>query len=245
MALESATRRRRRWIRLAVAGGLIGLALAVLLLKHTPAVYERTAPLGSDRDAVRAFNRQVVNHVGNVLLDESGGTRLDLVVTEAMLNARIAQFLEEERRGGRPVPAVLAHLRVGFEPGAVVLATRLGNGWSEIVAGQWLHLSADGRGRLRAEPAGATAGSLPLPAGLLGLLRTSVADGLALKDDAGAPSHDEAETDEAKRLRIVDAVLDALEGEPVAFGKGERRIILESVEVDRGVLRMQGRRAEE
>ncbi|MFO8012555.1 MAG: hypothetical protein R6X20_04525 [Phycisphaerae bacterium] len=231
MAHKAPARRRKRAAQVAVAGALLAVALAVLLVKATPGVYERTAPLGRDRNAFRAFNRRVVNHVGNVLLDESGGTRLDLAVTEAMVNARLAMFLGEERRAGRPVPAVLARLRVGFEPGAVVLATQLGDGWSEVVAAQWLRLSADGHGRLVTEPAGTRIGSLPLP-GMEGALRAAV------MSTALAP-----QGDKATHLDVLKAILRAWTGKPVALGKGDRRIVLESVEVDRGVLRMQGHRA--
>jgi hypothetical protein len=231
MAREEPRRRRKRAAQVAAAGALLALALAVLLLKATPGVYDRTASLGADPEAFRAFNQRVVNHVGNVLLDESGGTRLDLEVTEAMANARIARFLDEQRRAGRPVPPVLARLRVGFEPGAVVLATRLGEGWSEVVAAQWLRLSADEQGRLVTEPAGTRVGSLPLPV-MEGALRAAVME-TALAQQG----------DDAKHVDVLKAVLHAWSGEPVPLGKGKHRIVLESVTVDRGVLRMQGHRA--
>lgn len=225
-----------------MAGMLLAVGLAAILVKATPGVYERTAPMGPDRAALRAFNKRVVNHVGNVLLDESGGTRLDLAVTEAMVNARIAWFLDEERRAGQEVPAVLAHLRVGFEPGAVVLATRVGRGWSEVVVAQWLRLSADERARLRVEPAGTRVGSLPLPGGFLRTVRASAAEVLARGEGPGASGHAQDEA-QKQRLRLAGAILDALDGKPVPLGKGKRRILLETVEVGRGVLRMRGRRA--
>jgi len=248
MAPRTPTPRRKRIVRVTAAAAVLAIGVAALLVKATPGVYERTAPMGPDREAFRAFNRRVVNHVGNVLLDESGGTRLDLVVTEAMVNARIAVFLDEERRAGRPAPEVLSRLRVGFEPGALVLATRLGEGWSEVVAGQWLRLSADEEGRLLAEPAGTRIGSLPLPGGLLGVLRTATADVLGSEEtadtpDAAAGGEEPESADADERLRLVDAILDALAGKPVPLGKGKRRIVLETVDVGRGVLRMAGRRA--
>ncbi len=249
MARASATRRKKRLLRATTAAAVLAVTVAVLLVKATPDVYERTVPMGPDRQAFRAFNRRVVNHAGNVLLDESGGTRLDLAVTEAMVNARIAVFLAEERQGGRPVPEVLERLRVGFEPGAVVLAARLGEGWSQVVLAQWLHLSADEKGRLVAEPAGTRAGRLPLPGGVLGLLRTAAADVLDPDEPAdrpdAAPGETTARATADEHVRLVDAILDALAGRPVPLGKGKRRIVLECVEVDRGVLRMTGRRAEE
>jgi len=243
MARQASRRRSRRIAQAAAAGVLLAAGLAAVLVTSPPGVYERTAPLGPDRAALRAFNRRVINHVANVLLDESGGTGLDLAVTEAMVNARLALFLEEERRAGRPVPAVLEHLRVGFEPGAVVLATRLGRGWSAVVAAQWLRLSADEQGRLQAEPAGTRLGGLPLPGGVLGTLRAAVARVLAREEASAAPAPAEGEKAEGKRrLRVVDAILDALDGRPVPLGKGDHRIVLESVHVERGTLRMLGRR---
>jgi len=232
MGRQASRRRIKRIVQTAAAGALLAVGLAAILLKSTPGVWERTAPQSLDRAALRAFNRRVVNHVGNVLLDVSGGTRLDLTVTEAMVNARIALFLAEERRAGRRVPPVLEHLRVGFEPGALVLATRLGEGWSGVVAGQWLRLSADGRGRLRVEPAGTRLGCLPVP-GIQGTLQAAV-----LKT---AFAH---YGDDKDNLRLLKTLYGAWHGGPVPLGKGDRRIVLEAVEVQRGVLRMQGHRAE-
>jgi len=229
--------RGRRAVRWAAAAALAAAGLAVVLLKSPPAVYERTAPMGPDPEAVRAFNRRVVNHVVNVLLDESGGTRLAVEVTEAMVNARLARFLAEERRAGRPVPAVLEGLRVGFEPGAVVLATRLGRGWSAVVVAQWLRLETDGEGRLRVRPAGARLGSLPMPVDAAEVIRTAL-DRLG-GGDARAGTEPEPRGPEA----VLRAVARALAGEPVPLGRGKRRIVLERVEVDRGVLRAWGRRA--
>ena len=232
------TKRIAQW---AVAAAVVAAALGLLLVKSSPDVYERTAPMGMDREAVRQFDQRVVNHVGNVLLDESGGTPLDLEVTEVMVNARLARFLAQERRLGRAVPPVLAHLRVGFEPGAVVLATRVGRGWSQVVLAQYLRLSADEAGRLCVEPAGASVGVLPMPGGLLDTVRELAAGVFSPQDAQGAPDADEQE----QRRRLHEALFDALDGKPVPLGTGERRIVLEAVEVRRGVLRMRGRRARE
>jgi len=241
MARDASTHRTRRIAHGVVAGTVVAGAVGLLLVKSSPDVYERTATMGIDREAVRQFNQRVVNHVGNVLLDESGGTPLDLEVTEAMVNARLARFLAQERRLGRAVPPILGHLRVGFEPGAVVLATRLGRGWSEVVVAQYLGLSADEGGRLRVEPAGASVGALPMPGGFLEAVRESAAG--VLSRPAGAGDDREADEREQHR-RVLEAVLDALGGKPAPLGKGERRIILEAVEVERGVLRMRGWRAQ-
>ncbi|MBL7139581.1 MAG: hypothetical protein ISS74_01590 [Planctomycetes bacterium] len=228
------TWRIARWAAVVLAVAAIGV---VLLLKSAPDPYRRTEPMGVDREALRQFNTGVVNQVGNVLLDESGGTRLDLAITEPMINARIAQFLADEIRAGRAVPPALEHLRVGFEPGVVVLATRLGGGWSSVVVSQRLRLEADDAGRLVVRPVGASAGRLPLPLAPLEPLRQAAAQ--ALEQAPG-----EAAGDEDDVSRLWRAVLDALDGEPVFLGSGKRRIALEDVEVERGTLRVTGHRSE-
>jgi len=232
-----------------VVAVLVAVAvLAVILAKTIPAVYERTAPMGLDPEAAGRFDRAVVNHVGNVLLDESGGTRLNLAVTEAMINARVARFLDEERRNGRRVPPVLGRLRVGFESGAVVLVTCLGSGWSRVVVAQRLRLSPDGHGRLCVRPAGTHVGVLPMPAGLLALVREWVADALSRTEHATDPTQNaapEGRPSPPARVRLFEALLQALDGDPVPLGKGKHRIVLESVEVERGVVRLTGRLAGE
>jgi len=236
MAHEQRARRKWRIGRWAAAVLLVGAVGVVLLVKSAPNPYRRTEPMGVDAAALRQFNAGVVNHVGNVLLDASGGTRLDLAVTEAMLNARIAQFLAEEVQAGRAVPPALEHLRVGFEPGSVVLATRLGSGWSSVVVSQHFRLEADDAGRLVVRPAGASAGRLPLPLAPLEPLRQAAAR--ALEQAPG-----EAAGDEDDAARLWRSVLEALDGEPVHLGSGKRRIVLDEIAVERGVLRVRGHRA--
>jgi len=232
------TGQRPRILRWGGAALLVAVAAVVLLLKAVPGPYSRTEPVGLDREALRQFHTRVVNHVGNVLLDESGGTRLDLEVTEAMLNARLALFLAEETEAGRAVAPALAHLRVAFEPGAVVLATRLGTGWASVVVSQRFRLEADDAGRLVVRPAGASAGRLPVPLAFLEPLHQAAARALEQPPDGAAGDGEGAS-------RLWQAVLEAFQGELVFLGSGKRRLLLEQVETERGVLRMTGRRAEE
>jgi len=234
---EKPTGRRWQVLRWAALALLAAAAAVAFLVKSAPEPYRRTEPMGADPDALRQFNSAVVNHVGNVLLDESGGTRLDLEVTEAMLNARLALFLAEEAEAGHAVAPALAHLRVAFEPGAVVLATRLGSGWSSVVVSQRLRLEADDAGRLVMRPAGASAGRLPVPVALERSLREAAAKAL----EQAADGQDADDGDDLARL--WRAVVDALGGEPVYLGSGKRRILLDKVTIARGVLRVTGRKA--
>ena len=217
---------------LLVAAGAVAL-VALVLVKATPDVYRRTRDTGPAPAAVAQFNERVVNRVGNVLLDKSGGTSLDIEVTEEMVNARIARFLADEAASGEVVPPVLARLRVAFEPGALVVATRVGDGLTSAVVSQYLGLSADDQGRLCVRPAGTDVGCLPLPSGVLDYARRAIAAALDRRQAEGADEKD---------LGLWRAILDGLDGKPIPLGKGRKCIRLEHVEMQRGVLRMRGSR---
>ena len=226
--------RRARTVLVTAAAGLVVIAILVLIsLKGTPEVYRRTAPIGHDPAAARRFDEQVVNQVGNVLLDKSGRTRLDLVVTEEMANARIARFLADQAAAGRGVSPAVRRLRIAFEPSGLVIATEVGSGMTSAIVSQYLGLSVDSEGRLCVEPAGTGVGWMPVPKDVLDYVRPAVAAALR-RGKAG-------DGDEAA-LHFWHAILDGLDGKPVSLGKGKRRIILESVELERGVLRMKGHR---
>jgi len=223
--------KRRRW---AAAGAALAVAAAVglALLKGTPQVYERTARIGPNEEAIARFNGEVVNAVLNLLLDQSGETRLDFRVTEEMVNARLARLVGEEARGGG-VPPALQEARVGFESGRIVLATRIGQGLSSVVVAQRLRLGVDAEGRLRVESAGVTVGLLPVPEGVMNSLRRALAARLAQAKAAG---------EEDMAVEVWRYVLEVLDGKPVSFGKGRKRIVLDAVEVNGGMLRVRGHR---
>jgi hypothetical protein len=233
--------RRRILIGAAVVLAL-AIAAAVLLLKMTPEVYTRTAPMGADEAAVLRFNQEVVNKVGNVYLDRSGRTPLALEITEEMVNAIIAQSLADEEEAGKALPPALMDMRVGFEPGLLVVATRLGDGLSSVVVSQSLRLSATEDGLLLVKAAGTAGGLLPLPGGLMNFVRRALADQAARHEAAGTgPSTTLGAGD--KTLDVWRAVVEALDGKPVPLGKGKKRIVLDSVEIERGTLRITGHRA--
>ncbi|MCX5649554.1 MAG: hypothetical protein NTX40_10760, partial [Planctomycetota bacterium] len=94
------TLRAKRIVGLVGAGLAVAAAAGAWLVLATPGFYARTEPIGADHPAKVLFNERVVNGVGNVLLDKSGRTPLDLVITEEMINARLAKFLEETRTRG-------------------------------------------------------------------------------------------------------------------------------------------------
>ena len=229
---------KRSIIAIVLLAVLLAVLVVLVLLKSVPAAYERAGrgirDPGARETALRQFDADVVNHLANVLLDRSAGTRLDVTLTEEMVNARIALYRDEAARNREPVPPALAALRVAFEPGRVVFATRLGRGATSVVVSQDLHVAATADGRLRADLGDLRAGRLPVP----GALSQEIAAALgALADEPDAPEEDTTPWD------LWRAAVRAMGGEPVPLGRGKKQIRLERIEVERGVMRIEGRRA--
>jgi len=237
----------------AVGAGLaVAAAVGAWLVLATPPFYARVEPIGADHPAKDLFNERVVNGVGNVLLDKSGRTPLDLAITEEMVNARLAKLLEETRaRGpgsarakpgfaeatpGAPgLPPALEALRIGFEPGRLIVATRVGVGAGSLVLSQHLIVAPTPDGRLRVETAGVQAGYLPLPSRLANHLVRALEEHV---------DRLEAERPDDPTLALWRGVLEALEGKPVALVGKKLGIALDAVQIDRGVLRARGYRIE-
>ena len=242
MTKSSPNLRRRRILIWAVAALVLAVVGAILLLKMVPEVYRRTTAMGADEAATLRFNEEVLNKVGNVYLDRSGRTPLALEFTEEMVNSLLVQELDDEEQAGKALPPALRDMRVGFEPGRLVVATRLGQGFSGVVVSQGFELSATEDGRLLVKAAGTSGGLLPLPGGLMDYVRRAVAAQAArLEVGRADPSATLGAGD--KTLDVWRAVLEVLDGKPVPLGKGKKRIILDSVEIERGVLRITGHRA--
>lgn len=233
--------RRRRILIGAAVVLVLAVAAAILLLKITPEVYTRTAPMGADEAAILRFNQEVVNKVGNVYLDRSGRTPLAIEFTEEMVNAIIAQSLAGEEAAGKALPPALRDMRVGFEPGRLVVATRLGQGVRSVIVSQGFELSATEEGLLLVQAAGTAGGLLPLPGGLMDFIKRALADQAARQETAGAGPSAALGAGE-KTLDVWRAVVEALDGKPVSLGKGKKRIVLDFVEIERGVLRITGHR---
>ncbi|MBE3098696.1 MAG: hypothetical protein IMZ44_16395 [Planctomycetes bacterium] len=226
---------RRRKVLLGILGVLfLAAVILISLLKWTPAVYERTSIIGPDPAAQARFNEEVVNKIGNVMLDRSGGTRLDLSITEEMINARIAGFMAELERAGRPLPAAVRDLRVGFEPDRIVLATAVGRGLTRLVVSQDLRVERQPDGSLQLTPTYVWAGAVPFPAALLAGVQRTLTERL-MQD---APAEDE------KSVDLGRYGIEALEGSPVFLGKGRKRVLADRLEIQAGVIHIEGHRAD-
>ena len=229
------TQRAKRIAGLVGAGLAVAAAVGAWLVLATPPFYARVEPIGADHPAKDLFNERVVNGVGNVLLDKSGRTPLDLTITEEMVNARLAKLLEETRARGESLPPALEALRIGFEPGRLIVATRVGGGAGSLVLSQHLIVAPTPDGRLRVETAGVQAGYLPLPSRLANHLVRAIEEHVARL---------EAERPDDPTLALWRGVLEALEGKPVALAGKKLGIALDAVHIDRGVLRARGHRIE-
>jgi len=229
------TLRAKRIAGLVGAGLAVAAATGAWLVLATPVFYARTEPIGADHPAKDLFNERVVNGVGNVLLDKSGRTPLDLAITEEMVNARLAKLLEETRARGESLPPALEALRIGFEPGRLIVATRVGGGAGSLVLSQHLIVAPTPDGRLRVETAGVQAGHLPLPSRLANHLVRALEEHV---------DRLEAERPDDPTLALWRGVLEALEGKPVALAGKKLGIALDAVQIDRGVLRARGHRIE-
>jgi hypothetical protein len=229
-----ARRAFRRYARVAGLSALVALVAVAALVTLQPDAYLRTAPIGPGHPARTRFDEEVINGILNVLADSSGGTRLDVTITEEMMNARLVAALAAVDAGGMPLPGVLRNVRIAFEPGSIVVATRLGRGHSEVVLSQRLRLAATPDGRLAVQTVALRAGMMPVPRSLCGQVSEALREHVARLKRGGAGEDS---------LLLWRAALAALEGEPIALRGTKRGIFLEKVEVERGRLHATGRRA--
>jgi hypothetical protein len=240
------------------------IVVLVVLLKLTPEVYRRTVGMRSAA-AAEQFDVEVINQYGNFMLDRSRRTPLEITLTEEMVNARVAKYVANALREGKTVPAVLYDARVAFEPGRLVLTTRAGGSITSVVLSQWFSLEVGPDGELVVAPAGTDVGLLPMPDFVFEYARGRLGDELerleaqlevdrleaqelevALKN-SGPLAFVTVDDLPAKRRRaamydILRAIRDALNGQPVPLVKGGKGVVLDSVEIERGVLKIVGHR---
>ena len=227
---------RRRWALLVIlAALLLAAVVGIVLVKWTPDFYKRTAVvLATDANRGR-FNEEIVNKIGNVLLDKSGKTALDLTVTEEMVNIGIAGFVQDQQKGGKAVSSVIQALRVSFEPDTVIVASIVGSGATSIVAAQHMGVELQKDGAMIVKPSGGSAGALPVPDTLVAEARRTLASRLTAKK---TPDEEEG------AVNFAQCAMDALEGKPVTLGSGRRFIAVDKIKFDKGLVRIWGHLAE-
>jgi hypothetical protein len=227
---------RWRWILLGVLGLLLLAAIVgVVLVKWTPDFYSRTAGIVATEAGRARFNEEIINKIGNVLLDKSGKTALDLTITEEMINVGIAGFVEDQQKTGKGVSSVIQAMRVGFEPDTVIIASIVGSGATSVVAAQHLEAEVQKDGTILVRPSGASAGAMPVPDTLVAEARRAMASRLTAKKNP-------AEEEEA--VNFAQCAMDALEGKPVCLGSGRRFIAVDKIRIEKGLFRIWGHLAE-
>jgi len=227
---------RRRWALLIIlAALLLAAVVGIVLVKWTPDFYKRTAVVVAN-DANRGrFNEEIVNKIGNVLLDKSGKTALDLTITEEMVNIGIAGFVQDQQKGGKAVSSVIQALRVSFEPDTVIVASIVGSGATSVVAAQHMGVEVQKDGAMIVKPSGASAGALPVPDTLVAEARRTLASRMAGKK---GPSEEE------DPINLAQCAMDALEGKPAFLGSGRRYIAVDKIKIEKGLIRIWGHLAE-
>ncbi|MCX5682755.1 MAG: hypothetical protein NT049_03620 [Planctomycetota bacterium] len=228
---------RWRWILLGLLAAILLVgAVGTVLVKWTPDFYSRTAGVVPTAANRARFDAEIINKIGNVLLDKSGKTDLDLTVTEEMVNIGVAGFVEDQQKAGKSVSAAIQALRVSFEPDTIIVASIVGNGATSVVAAQHLGVEVQKDGTLLVSPSGASAGVLPVPDTLVAEARQTLASRLAGKKKK--PEEEEGALD------LTQCSMDALEGKPVTLGSGRRYIAVDKVQIEKGLLRIWGHLAE-
>jgi hypothetical protein len=227
--------RRRKILLGLLAAVLLAIVVLAVLVKWTPDFYRRTAGITATEANRSLLNDAVINKIGNVFLDKSGKTDLDLTITEEMVNIGIAAFVEDQQKGGKTVSAAIQALRVGFEPDTVIVASIVGSGVTSVVAAQHLAVEVQKDGTMLVKPSGASAGALPVPDTLVAEARKALASRLGGKPPAG---------EEEQGVNFAQCAMDALEGKPVYMGSGRRYIAVDKIKIEKGLFRIWGHLAE-
>ncbi|NIA22427.1 MAG: hypothetical protein GWP05_10790 [Anaerolineaceae bacterium] len=180
--------------------------------------------------------------VNNCLQDTSGGTPLDMTLTDAAINARIRSLPASQLAR---LPAWLSNPQVVFRGGQVVLMGDIDYQGSRTVASFRLDVGVTDQGDLELEMAGTRAGRMPLP----DMVGQVAIDHLDRKIAALEPKIKTA--DNKKRAQRMELELLALtgmrgllKGEPVTLQTRRHRLKLETVQIDDGRIRIVGRRVE-
>jgi hypothetical protein len=227
---------RRRWILLGIlAAILLAIVVGTVLVKWTPDFYSRTAGIMPTEANRARFDAEIINKIGNVFLDKSGKTELDLTVTEEMVNIGIAAFVEDQQKGGKAVSAAVQALRVSFEPDAVIVASIVGSGATSVVAAQHMGVDVQKDGTMLVRPSGASAGVLPVPDTLVAEARRALASRMGGKPPA---------SEEEQGVNFAQCAMDALEGKPIYMGSGRRFIAVDKIKIEKGLFRIWGHLAE-
>ena len=238
-------------LRRSIAYGLVTAIVALILFVAVSYVLSTATPPGYTRasdytpqqisDEAAKFNAQAAK-VNNCLQDTSGGTPLDMTLTDAAINAQIRSLPPSQLAR---LPAWLSNPQVVFRSGKIVLMGDIDYKGRRTVASFHLDVGVTEQGDLELEMAGTRAGRMPLPdmvgESTIGRLDRKIA-ALELKIKT-AKNEKKTQRMELEQLALT-GMRGLLKGEPVTLQTRRYRLKLETVQIDDGRIRIVGRRVE-
>ncbi len=238
-------------LRRVTAYGLVITIVVVILLLAGGYVLSKAEPPGYTRasdftpqqisEEAAKFNAAAAK-VHNCITDSSGGTPLDITLTDTAINAQI--------RSRQPaqldqLPHWLDNPQVVFRDGKIVLMGDLDYKGSRTVASFHLDVGVTDQGDLKLEMAGTRAGLMPLPdmvgEATIGHLDRKIA---ALGSKIKTVDNEKKAQRMELELMALTGMRGLLKGEPVTLETRRHRLKLETVQIDDGRIRIVGRRVE-
>ena len=219
------------------------LAGGYVLSKAEPPGYTRASDFTPQQISQQAakFNAQTAKVV-NCLQDSSGGTPLDMTLTDSAINARIRSLPPSQLK---QLPGWLSNPQVVFRDGEVVLMGDIDFKGRRTIASFHLDVGVTDGGDLELEMAGARAGRMPMPdmvgEATIGHLDRKIT---ALESKIKTAGDEKKAERMELELMALTGMRGLLKSEPVTLQTRRHRLKLDTVQIDDGRIRIVGRRVE-
>ena len=238
-------------LRRVTAYGLVITIVVVILLLAGGYVLSKAEPPGYTRasdftpqqisEEAAKFNAAAAK-VHNCITDSSGGTPLDITLTDTAINAQI--------RSRQPaqldqLPHWLDNPQVVFRDGEVVLMGDVNYRGQRTIASFHLDVGVTDEGDLKLEMVKTRAGRMPLP-DMVGEATIGHLDRKITTLQGKIKTADDQKKAERMELMLMalTSMRGLLKGEPVTLQTRRHRLKLEVVQVNKGRIRLVGRRVE-
>ncbi|NLX60881.1 MAG: YpmS family protein [Phycisphaerae bacterium] len=227
-----------------IVGGILAVMIGWTLATSEPAGYTRPDDFTAQQlsDEAAKFNAAAAR-IHNTITDASGGTPLDITLTDAAINGYIRSLPPDQLR---QLPSAFDNPQVVFRDGEVVLMGDVYVKGRKAVASMHLAAEVTEDGDLRLEMRTTKAGRLPLP----DMISNDTVAHLDRKIE-DMQSRGEAAGGDDRRAQVADAKLMALmslrgllKGEPVTLETRRQRLKLDALEILDGRIHVVGRNVE-
>jgi hypothetical protein len=228
-----------------MVGGILAVMIAWVLATSEPAGYTRPEDFTPQQlsDEAAKFNAAAAR-IHNTITDTSGGTPLDITLTDAAINGYIRSLPPDQLR---QLPSALDNPQVVFRDGEIVLMGDVYVKGRKAVASMHLAAEVTEEGDLRLTMRTTKAGRLPLP----DMISNDTIAHLDRKIAQMQSSGNAAAGGDARRAQVADAKLMALmslrgllKGEPVTLETRRQRLKLDALEILDGRIHVVGRNVE-